>query len=231
MADNLALARELLDRRAAGARARGRRLRTAQGPLSHARAAVRPCASSRFSRQASRRDTGQPRAHRHQDRHLMSPGNPFAAAIPIFLAGPGRPRQRSSEPASCKAHIGLGPLLSGHRAHHHHRPARDHSARPSSAAAPRRARSNPHSARGTVLPHFPRVPSLEAFGRRPRCSWHRLGWGRHPKPFYMGGRSCPPFSRWSAPPRIRHQVGGNRFTPNSAHRRRLCASIAAIHRG
>jgi hypothetical protein len=28
---------------------------------------------------------------------------------------------------------------------------------------------------------LPRVPSLEAFGRRPPCA--RLIWGRHPKPF------------------------------------------------
>src|SRR5262245_38357514 len=28
---------------------------------------------------------------------------------------------------------------------------------------------NPHSARGTSDPHDSRVPSLEAFGRRPRC--------------------------------------------------------------
>jgi hypothetical protein len=30
-------------------------------------------------------------------------------------------------------------------------------------------RSNPHSVRGTGVPHDSRVPSLEAFGRRPRC--------------------------------------------------------------
>ena len=28
---------------------------------------------------------------------------------------------------------------------------------------------NPHSARGSTVTHLPRVPSLEAFGRRPQC--------------------------------------------------------------
>ena len=34
--------------------------------------------------------------------------------------------------------------------------------------APRLPPSNPHSARGTTACHFPRFPSLEAFGRRPQ---------------------------------------------------------------
>jgi len=44
------------------------------------------------------------------------------------------------------------------------------------AARRRRAssspRRNPHSTRGTGVPHDSRVPSLEAFGRRPRCLPH-----------------------------------------------------------
>jgi hypothetical protein len=35
--------------------------------------------------------------------------------------------------------------------------------------APNPSRRNPNSARGTGVPHDSRVPSLEAFGRRPRC--------------------------------------------------------------
>ena len=83
-----------------------------------------------------------------------------------------QPRQRSSEPTSCKAQIGLGPLLSGN----------------SSLIATTAWRGN-HSirrvirgrsldggveipiVRGTVGPDIPRVPSLKAFGRRPRCAW------------------------------------------------------------
>ena len=33
--------------------------------------------------------------------------------------------------------------------------------------------ANPHSARGTVACHFPRLRSLKAFGRRPRCKPRR----------------------------------------------------------
>ena len=50
---------------------------------------------------------------------------------------------------------------------------------------PRLPRPNPHSARGTTACHFPRFPSLEAFGRRPKASViaaPSVG-GRHPKPF------------------------------------------------
>jgi len=39
------------------------------------------------------------------------------------------------------------------------------------------------------VPHSPRFPSLAAFGRRPRRSWHRLRLGRHPKPV-TGSDSC-----------------------------------------
>ena len=33
--------------------------------------------------------------------------------------------------------------------------------------------ADPHDARGAAACHFPRVPSLKAFGRRPRCKPHR----------------------------------------------------------
>jgi hypothetical protein len=55
---------------------------------------------------------------------------------------------------------------------------------------PNPSRRNPHSARGTGVPHDPRVPSLEAFGRRPRCLPRRLAMGRHPKPFTSAERLC-----------------------------------------
>ena len=100
----------------------------------------------------------------------MSPGNlirPCRADLSCWFQG--RPRRRSSEPASCKAQIGLGPLLSGHSgliATIAWR--RNHSVR-----RVIRGRLLDGRARRTVAPDIPRVPSLslKAFGRRPRCSW------------------------------------------------------------
>src|SRR5271168_3726711 len=43
------------------------------------------------------------------------------------------------------------------------------------------AQSNPHKRRTAHQP--PRVPSSEAFGRRPSARLHRSTTGRHPKPF------------------------------------------------
>src|SRR5271163_2560908 len=43
------------------------------------------------------------------------------------------------------------------------------------------AQSNPHKRRTAHQP--PRVPSSEAFGRRPAARLHRSTTGRHPKPF------------------------------------------------
>jgi hypothetical protein len=42
---------------------------------------------------------------------------------------------------------------------------------------------NPHSAAPLIVPNLPRVPSLAALGRRPRCQPPRPQWGRRPKPF------------------------------------------------
>ena len=56
------------------------------------------------------------------------------------------------------------------------------SAQASSVTANRPPRRNPHSTRGTLSAHLSRVPSLEAFGRRPRCL-RPVAMGRHPKPF------------------------------------------------
>ena len=55
--------------------------------------------------------------------------------------------------------------------------------------APRLPRSNPHSARSTTACHFPRFPSLEAFGPRPQASVSAAPSviGRHPKPLYERG--------------------------------------------
>src|ERR1700681_3676229 len=38
------------------------------------------------------------------------------------------------------------------------------------------------SAAPLIVPKLPRVPSLAAFGRRPRCQPPRPQWGRRPKP-------------------------------------------------
>jgi len=104
----------------------------------------------------------------------MSPGksHPPRLSRSVSLAQ-GRPRRRSSEPASCKAQIGRGPLLSGNsgliattawrRNHSHRRVIRGLSLDggveiPIVPAAPLRQT-------------IPRVPSLKAFGRWPRCAW------------------------------------------------------------
>src|SRR5688572_31598507 len=54
------------------------------------------------------------------------------------------------------------------------RPATRHArlTAPSRTQAAGTSRPNPHSARGTGVPQDSRVPSLEAFGHRPRCLPH-----------------------------------------------------------
>jgi hypothetical protein len=61
----------------------------------------------------------------------------------------------------------------------------------------RRPHPNPHSARGTTACHFPRFPSLEAFGRRPLASVFAASSvsGRHPKPFTISDIKQPPNRR------------------------------------
>jgi hypothetical protein len=54
------------------------------------------------------------------------------------------------------------------------------------AAVPR---SNRHSARHRPCLNFPRVPSLEAFGRRPRCSWLTSHMGPSSETLHITGRS------------------------------------------
>jgi zinc-finger binding domain of transposase IS66 len=41
------------------------------------------------------------------------------------------------------------------------------------------------------VPHSPRFPSLPAFGRRPRCSWHRLRWAVIRNPSHKQPPSSP----------------------------------------
>jgi hypothetical protein len=109
-ADNLVLARKLLDVAPPAPEpediAAGR-----PRPLSRARAAARPCASSSYSRQA-RRDTGRPRCPPPSGSTPHEPGQPHSPLLcrSVSLAQ-DRPRQRSSEPESRKTQIGLGPLL------------------------------------------------------------------------------------------------------------------------
>src|SRR5215813_10658873 len=60
------------------------------------------------------------------------------------------------------------------------------------------SRPNPHSARGTGLPHNSRVPSLEAFGRRPGAC-RAVAMGRHPKPFTSAVATAPPSATTGSP--------------------------------
>src|SRR5262249_60060311 len=84
-------------------------------PLRPARAAARPCASSRCSTQASLRDTGRPRCPPPSRSTPHEPGQPYSPLLSRSVSlVHGRPRQRSSEPASRMAQIGIGPLLPGH---------------------------------------------------------------------------------------------------------------------
>ena len=118
-AGNLVLARKLLDIAPVPAEPEDMNLRTSlpsrPRSLSRARAVARPCASSRCSRRASLRQTRRPQCPPPSGSTPHEPGQPYSP-LPCRSVSlvQGRPRRRSSEPASCKAQIGLGPLLSGH---------------------------------------------------------------------------------------------------------------------
>ena len=113
-ADNLVLARKLLDV-APPAPSLRTSLPSRPRPLSPARAAARPCTSSRCSRQASLRDTGRPRDPPPSGSTPHERGQPHSPLLSRSVSlVQDRPRQRSSEPAPRKARIGLGPLLPGH---------------------------------------------------------------------------------------------------------------------
>jgi hypothetical protein len=157
-ADNLALARKLLDAAPPAPEPED----AASDPATPNRPC--PCCGSAmriievFKGRRAPATQADRDARRHQDRHLMSPGNLIRrCCTPVA----GRPEPRCHHRA---------PPRSLRRPRHQ---------RPHPQGPPR----NPHRARGTVVPHIPRVPSLEAFGRRPRCSWIGSSSGRHPKPF------------------------------------------------
>jgi hypothetical protein len=114
-ADNLGLARKLLGA-APPAPSPRTSLPSRQRLLNPARAAARPRASSRCSRQASLRDTGRPRCPPRSGsipHKLGQPHSPLGSRSDSLAQD--RPRQHSSEPAPRKVRIGLGPLLRGHR--------------------------------------------------------------------------------------------------------------------
>ena len=81
-------------------------------PSSRARAAARPCASSKCSRQANARATPRPRCPPPSGSTPHEPEQPHSPP-PCRSVSPvqDQPRQRSSEPASGKAQIGLAFLL------------------------------------------------------------------------------------------------------------------------
>ena len=85
---------------------------------------------------------------------------------------------------------------------------------------PRLPGPNPHSARGTTACHFPRFPSLEAFGRRPqpRRSRHRPSAAGIRNPSHYRNRSRPTSRK------MHHQ-------PGAPLRPRSKPSIARVSRG
>ena len=111
--------------------------------------------------------------------------------MPIFLAGHRSATAALTQMRACDLNVGID--LRGSR--QIPVPAAGQSCTPTSSTnafngvgchhAPRLPRANPHSARGTTTCHFPRFPSLEAFGRRPPASVFAAPsvTGRHPKPF------------------------------------------------
>ena len=105
---------------------------------------------------------------------------PHKFKIPFFLAGP-----RSATAALvqiCLCHVNVAIDLPG--LPQIPAPATDQSCAATSSAntligvgcthaPPSRANLHSLGARGATAYHFPRVPSLKAFGRRPRCKPHR----------------------------------------------------------
>jgi hypothetical protein len=140
-------------------------------------AAARPCASLRCSRAASSRDTGRPPCPPPSGSilHEPTPHHPPSQHRSVSLVQ-DQQRQRSSErvPSRArKARISAAFLLPGAPSpvattvRLHHRSAGN----VISAPIVNRYVEIPLERAAPSRLTLPRVPSLEAFGRRPRCSW------------------------------------------------------------
>ena len=155
-------------RRSAGARAR-RRFRSG-----HARQAVPVLrlghAHHRGVQGRRARATRRPRCPPASGSTPHEPGQPHSP-LPCRSVSPVQngPRRRSSEPhPASPPRPASAPLPSDPSLIATTRLAPITPPATSSAARQPRPRRNPHRPRGTVAPHIPRVPSLKAFGRRPR---------------------------------------------------------------
>ena len=144
-------------------------------------AAAAACSSSRPSRPAANHATGRPR-HSSQSGstpHERSRNIPHPHRQARSSLVNDRPRRRSTEQLPGIAfHTACIP-----KTHRHGTQSKpigrtcDHNQRHRQLRRPRahrtRQQSNRHSARPPSAPNLPRVPSLEAFGRRPRCKPNR----------------------------------------------------------
>ena len=140
-------------------------------------AAAAACSSSRPSRPAAT-PRHRPTATDNQDRHLMSAGATSRTRIAKRV-----PRWSSHRPRRCSAgqlpgiafHTSCPASLSVMKQSRADPTSRRHhlTGTPSCPRSHHRSQSNRHSARPQSAPHLPRVPSLEAFGRRPRCQPNR----------------------------------------------------------
>ena len=143
-------------------------------------AAAAACSSSRPSRPAANRSIGRRMRGRHQDRHVMSTHRPTVRHRASLLA---RPRPAAMTLARCNvATPHSTPRSWPSRTAIVPQPVQTRSP---TAAISSAQRSDPiaatRSRRGQIpiapaapsRAHLSRVPSLEAFGRRPRCLPHR----------------------------------------------------------
>ncbi len=120
-----------------------------------------------------------PRAD-HQDRHVMTLRAcnlpQYRAPLPLVIGRPRRRLSATTRSAADRASL-AGAIADANAAWRRSltpsaaQPPLHGAARLNRATRPRRR--NPHSTRGTGVPPDSRVPSLEAFGRRPRCLPHR----------------------------------------------------------
>ncbi len=170
-----------------------RRSRSIQRQPSHSPSLVpavaAACSSSRPSRPAASHATGQPRPSsksgstpHERGRHVTHPHRQSRFSLVTT-----RPRRRSTEQLPGSAfQSAIFPESHPHRG----KSEPETHQRPSSpdrhALAPRVRRQHRDqiaiAPASPSAPHLPRVPSLEAFGRRP-CASRIVAMGRHPKPF------------------------------------------------
>jgi hypothetical protein len=184
---------------------------------------------ARFAGPISLDTAGQPRldtaiqtaaANRDQDRYVMITFPTSQIQNPVLPRRPSiRPGRRSCKYAfamSTSPSIFLAYRRFPHLWRTNHAPQRRQPTLSSASVALthlRRAQTSiALGARGATACHFPRVPSLKAFGRRPRCKPHRCDRpasetlntnGLMRRSIGAGGRPAVPSAFWPQPPLTR----------------------------